>query len=80
MLSGLIVCGRCGYRMRIAYQPNERKKARDWCNTRLNDGREESCFGLTVRYWWTNWLPNRFSVLEPAAVELSLQAATDIQR
>ena len=38
LLSGLVVCGRCGQRMNVAYQPNKTKKPHYWCDSHLHEG------------------------------------------
>ena len=40
LLSGLVVCGRCGHRMNVGYQPGKTKKPHYWCDTHLFEERE----------------------------------------
>jgi DNA invertase Pin-like site-specific DNA recombinase len=80
LLSGLIVCGRCGHHMKVGYQPEGRKKPHYWCDTHLREDRGQPCFGLKAPPVDELVAQQVLRALEPAAVDLSLQAATDIQR
>lgn len=80
LLSGLIVCRRCGHRMRVGYHPGKRKKPHYWCNTHLLEEREQPCFGLKAPAVDELVAQQVLRALEPAAVELSLRAGTDIER
>jgi DNA invertase Pin-like site-specific DNA recombinase len=80
LLSGLIVCGRCGRRMNVAYQPKMKKKPHYWCDSHLHEEREQPCFGLKAPPVDELVAQQVLRALEPASVDLSLQAATDIER
>ncbi len=80
LLSGLIVCGRCGHRMNVAYQPQRKKSPHYWCDTHLLQERQQRCFGLKAPPVDELVAHQVLRALEPAAVDLSLQAAADIQR
>lgn len=80
LLSGLIVCSRCGHRMNVGYHPGKTKKPHYWCDTHLFEEREQPCFGLKAPPVDDLVAQQVLRALEPAAVDLSLQAATDIQR
>lgn len=80
LLSGLIVCGRCRHHMNVGYQPGKTKKPSYWCDTHLFEEREQPCFGLKAPPVDELVAQQVVRALEPAAVELSLQAAADIQR
>jgi len=79
LLGGLLVCGKCGGRMIVNYG-NPRAKLKYLCQ------RQRDCYGLercqSVVGCVLDDLVTRqaFRVLEPAALELSLAAAADIQR
>jgi hypothetical protein len=77
LLSGLIVCGRCKHHMNVGYQPEKGKKPHYWCDTHLHEDREQPCFGLKAPPVDELVAQHVLRALEPAAVELSLQAATD---
>ncbi len=79
LLSGLVVCGRCGHRMGVGYQPQQRKKPYYWCDTHLLEERDQPCCGLRAPPVDELVAQQVLRALEPAAVELSLQAATEIQ-
>jgi hypothetical protein len=80
LLSGLVVCGRCGHRMSVSYQPGKRKKPHYWCDTHLFEEREQPCVGLKAPPLDELVAQQVLRALEPAALDLSLQAAADIQR
>jgi DNA invertase Pin-like site-specific DNA recombinase len=80
LLSGLIVCGRCGHRMNVGYQPARKKKPHYWCATHLFEEREQPCFGLKAPPVDELVALQVLRALEPAAVDLSLHAAADIKQ
>jgi hypothetical protein len=80
LLSGLIVCGCCGHRMNVGYHPGKTKKPHYWCDTHLFEEREQRCFGLKAPPVDELVAQQVLCALEPATVDLSLQAATDIKR
>lgn len=80
LLSGLVVCGRCGHRMNVGYQPPRKKKPHYWCDSHLYGESEQPCFGLKAPPVDELVAQQVLLALEPAAVDLSLQAATDIKR
>jgi len=80
LLSGLVVCGRCGRRMNVGYDAKKTKKPHYWCDSHLHEEREQPCFGLKAPPVDELVAEQVLRALEPAAVDLSLQAATDIQR
>lgn len=80
LLSGLVVCGRCGHRMNVGYHPGRKKKPHYWCDTHFFEEREQPCFGLKAPPVDELVAQQVLHALEPAAVDLSLQAATDIQQ
>jgi DNA invertase Pin-like site-specific DNA recombinase len=80
LLSGLIVCGRCGQHMNVNYHPKGKKKPHYWCDTHLREEREQPCLSLKAPPVDELVAQQVLRVLEPAAVELSLQAAADIER
>ena len=65
--------------MNVGYQAQKKKKPHYWCDSHLHEDREQPCFGgkppvdeLVAQ--------QVLRALEPAAVDLSLQATSDIQR
>jgi DNA invertase Pin-like site-specific DNA recombinase len=79
LLSGLIVCGRCGRRLLVSYG-NRRGGARYTCGRGKLSYGEPICQSLVARP--LDELAGRLvlQVLEPAALELSLRAGEDIER
>ncbi len=80
LLSGLIICGRCGRRMKVAYHSNKAKKPHYWCDSHLHEEREQPCCGLKAPPVDELVAQQVLRALEPAAVDLSLQAASDVGR
>ena len=80
LLSGLVVCGRCGHRMNVGYQPGKTRKPHYWCDTHLFEEREQPCVGLKAPPVDELVAQQVMHALEPAAVDLSLRAATDIKQ
>jgi DNA invertase Pin-like site-specific DNA recombinase len=80
LLSGLVVCGRCGHHMNVAYHPGKTKQPHYWCDTHLFEEREQPCFGLKAPPVDELVAQQVLRALEPAAVDLSLQAVSDIKR
>lgn len=78
LLSGLVVCGRCGFRMAAVYNNNG-------AGLRYNCSREmvdyggvicQSLAGLPLDAWMSELV---LQALEPAALEVSLAVATDVE-
>jgi len=78
LLSGLIVCGRCGMRMATGYG-NNGKELRYVCSRRMVDYGEDLCQSLAGRP--LDDLTSRLvlQALEPAALEISLRVAEDLE-
>ena len=66
--------------MNVAYQPQRKKNPHYWCDTHLFEERQQRCFGLKAPPVDELVAQQVLRALEPAAVDLSLQAAADIQR
>ena len=81
LLSGLVICGRCGQRMNLNYQTkDQKKKPHYWCGSHLHEAGAELCFGMRAPPLDELVAQQVLRALEPAAVALSLQAATDVER
>ena len=80
LLSGLIVCGRCGKCMNVNYYSEKRKHPLYWCDSHLHEERPAPCRSLTASPVDELVAQQVVHALEPAAVELSLQAASDVER
>jgi len=78
LLQGLVVCGRCGCRMQVQY--DRARRPRYVCSRHAVDYGEPLCqslAGTRVDAWVAQQV---LAVLKPAALDLSLSAAEDIQR
>ncbi|HIK95590.1 MAG TPA: recombinase family protein [Planctomycetes bacterium] len=78
ILAGLVYCGRCGYRMGTRHK--ERSRYQYFCETHLKTGDKQTCHGLSARELDQFVAAKVLQVLEPASIQLSLQAADDIER
>lgn len=78
LLPGLVVCGRCGWRMQVSYRvKNKPYYVRQ--HQRLNASKEK-CSGLSGSVLDELVSGQVLRALEPAALELSLKAQTDHRR
>jgi DNA invertase Pin-like site-specific DNA recombinase len=78
LLKGLLVCGKCGHRMIVSYGAGN--LPRYSCLRRHIDYGEAACHSLAGRRLEELVTRQVLAALAPAAVELSLSAAADIQR
>lgn len=78
LLPGLLVCGGCGRKMKVSY----RTKARAYygCMRHLMEGTEQACYGLQAGVLDELIAQQVQLALQPAALELSLRACTDIEQ
>jgi DNA invertase Pin-like site-specific DNA recombinase len=79
LLGGLLVCGRCGQRMRVDYGDG-RGQLRYACTRATSDYGGPTCQGLAGRVLDQLVTQQVLAALEPAALELSLAAAEDLRR
>jgi hypothetical protein len=77
-LGGLVICGGCGIRMQVRYTGTQ--PGRYDCGRHLRHGYERECHGLQAPPLDELVVQELLRALEPAALELSLGAADDIQR
>ena len=66
--------------MNVGYHPEKRKKSHYWCDTHYFEDREQPCFGLKAPPVDELVAQQVLRALEPAALDLSLQAAAQIQQ
>jgi DNA invertase Pin-like site-specific DNA recombinase len=78
LLTGLLVCGRCGRRLSASYQG--RGRARYSCVRHLHEAKEQVCYGLKAAAIDDLVSRQVLRALGPAALELSLQAIDGIQQ
>jgi DNA invertase Pin-like site-specific DNA recombinase len=79
LLGGILFCGRCGRRMTI-YYPGGCKLPRYQCTTGIMDFRVARCQSLSGKVLDELVTEKLLNALEPAALELSLLAADDLQQ
>ena len=77
LLAGLVVCGRCGHRMSVAYG-EDRYLYR--CNRLMTDYGGALCQEVAGRALDAFLSQQVLKALEPAALELSLEAAQHVER
>jgi len=77
LLGGLAVCGQCGARMTIFYTCVHR--GRYECRKQAREGLERTCRGVRATAIDALITQQVLTALEPAALELSVRAAEDIQ-
>ena len=79
LLSGLLVCGRCGYRLVVNYN-NAGRGLRYGCNRALVCYGEPGCQSLSGGRLDAFVAEQVLAALQPAALELHLAAAADVER
>jgi DNA invertase Pin-like site-specific DNA recombinase len=79
LLSGLLVCGRCGYRMVVNYN-NARNGLRYNCHRALTCYGEPECQSLSGARLDAFVAEQVLAALQPAALELHLAAAADLEK
>ena len=78
LLSGLLICGRCGLRMSPCYTDNG-KGLRYACNRMMVDYGEGHCQSLSGKVLDRHVTTLIFKALQPAALEISLAVAGDLE-
>ena len=79
LLGGILRCGRCGQRMMVAYS-GRASRLRYSCSRAMVEYAEPLCQGLAGRVLDDLVAAQVLAVLQPAALELSLAAADDIEQ
>ena len=79
LLGGILRCGRCGQRMMVAYS-GRASRLRYSCGRAMVEYAEPLCQGLAGRVLDDLVAAQVLAVLQPAALELSLAAADDIEQ
>ena len=81
VLAGLVVCGRCGHRMLVAYSNTTATKTlRYSCQRDAIDYGEEACQSLSGAVLESLVVQQLLQAVLPASLELSLAATADIER
>jgi DNA invertase Pin-like site-specific DNA recombinase len=78
LLPGLLVCGNCGRHMQASYHANGMGQYA--CHRQYVEATEPRCYGLAARQLDELVAQQVLRALEPAALELSLQARADVER
>jgi hypothetical protein len=78
LLPGLVVCGRCGYRLQVFYRSKNHPYYR--CMYDQVNGTEKVYFGLSANELDELVSAQVLCALEPAALELSVKAQADLRR
>jgi len=78
LLSGLVICGECGLRMNAAYS-NNGQTARYLCQGMHTSYGDPLCQSLTAAPVDTEVARLVLQALEPAAIEISLAVASDLE-
>lgn len=79
LLSGLVICGRCGLRM-ATYYSSQSQKLRYTCNRMAVDYGEEPCQSFLGTPLDQLVQKEMLAAMQPSALELSLQTAANIQQ
>src|SRR5262245_29058780 len=79
LLGGILRCGRCGRRMTVAYS-GPASRLRYQCSRAMVDYAEPVCQGLVGGILDDLVAARVLTALEPAALELDLMAADDLER
>jgi DNA invertase Pin-like site-specific DNA recombinase len=79
LLSGLVICGRCGLRM-ATYYSSQGHKLRYSCNRMAVDYGEKSCQSFLGTPLDQLIQEKIMAAMQPSALEISLQAAANIQQ
>jgi DNA invertase Pin-like site-specific DNA recombinase len=75
LLSGLVICGACNRALSVSYK----RRPRYNCTRYLQEGRKQTCYGLQATALDALVAQQVLRALEPASIELSLRAVTDIE-
>jgi hypothetical protein len=78
LLSGLLVCGECGWRMQVTYSAPDKPHYRCLRHDVMQS--EQQCFGLSGKVIDEQVTQQVLRALEPAAIELSLKTQADVRR
>lgn len=78
LLSGVIICGQCGTRMQVRY--SDTQQGRYDCAQHLRNGHKRKCHGLPASVVDQLVGQQLLRALEPAALEVSLNACDAIQK
>jgi DNA invertase Pin-like site-specific DNA recombinase len=78
ILPGLVICGRCGWRMTVTYRVKD--KPYYACQRHRMEATDDRCPGISANVLDELVAGQVLQALEPAALELSLRAQADLRR
>jgi Recombinase zinc beta ribbon domain/Recombinase len=80
LLGGLVVCGICGHRMQVSYESNRQGlTGRYCCQRRHHTYGQARCQQMAARFVDDHVVAQVLSALAPAALELSVTAAQQVE-
>jgi DNA invertase Pin-like site-specific DNA recombinase len=80
LLAGLVVCGICGHRMQVSYERSRQGLTGRYCCQRRHDTYgEPRCQQMAARFLDDHVVAQVLSALAPAALELSVTAARQVE-
>ena len=80
LLGGLVVCGICGHRMQVSYESSQQGlTGRYCCQRRHHTYGEARCQQMAARFLDNHVVAQVLSALAPAALELSVTAAGQVE-
>jgi Recombinase zinc beta ribbon domain/Recombinase len=80
LLGGLVVCGICGHRMQVSYEPSRQGlTGRYCCQRRHHTYGQARCQQMAARFLDDHVVAQVLSALAPAALELSVTAARQVE-
>jgi DNA invertase Pin-like site-specific DNA recombinase len=80
LLGGLVVCGICGHRMQVSYETSRQGLIGRYCCQRRHDTYgEPRCQQMAARFLDDHVVAQLLSALAPAALELSVTAARQVE-
>lgn len=80
LLGGRVVCGRCGRRLQVHYHGRGPRDVYYECERAAKLGLTESCHGIKASVLDELVARQVLTALEPASLQLSLEAAADVER
>lgn len=80
LLQGLVLCGRCGYRMFTRYFADERRAQYECRQSKVKDGTLSRCWSVSAVRIDAAISELFLQVVQPAEIDLSLAVARDAER
>ncbi len=80
LLSGLLICKKCGHRMHVRYKAVGNNPHQYWCNRILTDHGADQCPSLAGPALDRFVTEQMLAMLKPTSLSLSLEAARDLEK